>query len=749
MARKLFVTILILSLSVLLSSASRSWAQIEVGNYTITGEAEISGLPSHRNGSTAKFEEYRDIPETVIVPQLQLMIGGKKQDFYLEFDTTKPGRDDQNYRLRFGRYGLLDIEFEWDQIPHIFNVDNARTPYVANNGTFTLANRPAAATNAAFRAWAESEARPIDLKLYNGVAKFKLRYTPTPGWSFTGSYWSNNNSGKRALGIINGGSPGGNVSELAEPIDYQSHNIELGGEYAGNGWSLGLKYNASLFHNNVSTLVWDNPNRAVGAGACLDQAAYNAAGSTGPCRGRYDLYPSNQAHTFTLMGTAKLPLKTHFLGTVSYGWRLQDDSFLPMTINSNIATVPPVPRSSLDGDVRPLMVNATLVNNSIDRVNLKAFYRYYDLENKSKKVFFEEGLIINDQGSAADTGVRSFPFAYSKQNLGFDASYNFARWLTAKFGYQWEKMHRERREVLNANEHSFGPTFDINPTSWSLIRLGYKRFIRDAHDYDAGRQVVIDTEDTPEEIRNERNPFLRKFDEAARNRDKFSFYTQVTPLQTLTLFGGFDFNNDRFPRTVLGLKKDIDLVPSVGFLYAPLEWLSLFGDYNWERFDWKMKAMERSSPATGGELQNPVSDPGRVWTSRGQDQIHTMNFGTDIKLIKNLLGLRLQYGFSEGTTQVHSSGNTVGTPATNYPTIRNAWHEFLARLEYDFHKNVGLRLGYYYNSYSSRDYGVDIMKVWMGDVDTGTGQQRSLYLGDRLKGNYNAHVGTIGLKFKF
>ena len=50
------------------------------------------------------------------------------------------------------------------------------------------------------------------------------------------------------------------------------------------------------------------------------------------------------------------------MGTVSYGLMLQDASFLPFTINSAIAQ-PTISRNSLAGDLRPLMVNATLVNN--------------------------------------------------------------------------------------------------------------------------------------------------------------------------------------------------------------------------------------------------------------------------------------------------------------------------------------------------------------------------------------------------
>ena len=154
------------------------------------------------------------------------------------------------------------------------------------------------------------------------------------------------------------------------------------------------------------SLAWDNPinlsnvNLATGAltGPCVDSRLYGMSSSTGaitsnqwgPCQSRLDLYPSNQAHTITLTGTASLPLKTHFLSTVSYGWRLQDDSFLPFTSNrcfttkpaevgtidlsrcaNALAAMPTINGRSLNGDIRPLMVNATLVNNFFQDLNLK------------------------------------------------------------------------------------------------------------------------------------------------------------------------------------------------------------------------------------------------------------------------------------------------------------------------------------------------------------------------------------------
>ena len=93
-------------------STSSAWAQIDVGNYTISGQGEIGGLPGTFKGDKAAFDQYRDVPVgNVIVPQLQLMIGGKKEDYYLNFDSYKTGLDDQklyppSWQIRALGYGI-------------------------------------------------------------------------------------------------------------------------------------------------------------------------------------------------------------------------------------------------------------------------------------------------------------------------------------------------------------------------------------------------------------------------------------------------------------------------------------------------------------------------------------------------------------------------------------------------------------------------------------------------------------------
>jgi MtrB/PioB family decaheme-associated outer membrane protein len=742
--------------------AARS--EVEVGDVVVSGAVEVGGLPGHRTGDKAKFEEYRDVNVGGwIVPELQLLLGGKKNDFFVSFDATKPGFRDQNFRMRFGLYGLLDIEAEWDQIPHLFSEGVARTPYRrAGDGTFVLDTKPASNTSTGTPCDTQpatnfchfldkGNTRPIDLGLLYGIGRFKIKYTPIPGWTFSGGYWSQHVVGDRAFGTMFGGSPGNyNIVELPEPIDYQMHNVELGGEYAAEKWSVGLKYNGSFFHNNISTLIWDNPLNRSGVGsACSDSARYSNSttgldGNRGPCRGRLDLYPSNQAHTVTLSGAATLPWKTRFMGTASYGWRLQDDNFLPFTINSAI-TQPSISAHSLSGDVRPTMINATVVNNAVDHLNLKGYYRFYDLDNRSRRVSFPDGIVINDQGGTVaapvcnptcpEAGARTNRYAYSKQNVGLDAGYDFTRWLTVKLGTGWERMHREFREVFNTDEYGVGPTVDVKPISSLLFRAMYRHSWRNPSHYDVD----------PENI-------AKKFDEARRDRDRASLFAEYTPWEVLTLHGGFEFTKDNYPDSSLGAQYDFNYSPSVGFALMPVNWVKVFGDYNFDRYDWKMRAIQRTDTTQTPANSCPNgSAPTRCWNSRGLDRIQTIMAGTDVNIIDNVLTFRVQYGYSFGTSRVNASGSTCGgcTRATDYPTIKNTWHEALARFEYQVHKNVGLKIGYYFNHGSSNDRGVDIMKPWMGDVDTGASVQRSIFLGDQIKGPFTAHVGFVALRLNF
>ncbi|HTN70956.1 MAG TPA: MtrB/PioB family outer membrane beta-barrel protein, partial [Methylomirabilota bacterium] len=465
----------------------------------------------------------------------------------------------------------------------------------------------------------------------------------------------------------------------------------------------------------------------------------NYAAGTGACQGRLDLYPNNQAHSFTITGSANLPYKSNFMGTASYGYMLQNAPFLPFTINSAIAQ-PTISSNSLGGDVRPLMVNATLVNNFFDHLNLKAFYRYYGLANHSSEISMPQGYVRLD--SVAVPGALENPlYSYAKNSMGMEGSYDFNRWLTAKLAYGYERMHRHDREVFNQDKFTFGPTVDIRPNSTLLLRASYRHLWGNDSPYVADPTV-------------DASNLSRKFDEAATRRNKMSLFAQYTPLDNLMLYWGFEYNYEKYLYAVLGTQYDNNISPSVGANFTPYPWLKLFANYNWDRYDWLLKAEDRTNTATQTPFNSCVpyvaQNLSRCWNSNGVDRISTVSVGSDIDLIEKILGLRLQFTYSNGNSLVFASGDPQSaTPASNYPPVKNTWYEFLARFEYNIQKNVAFRFGYYYNHALEKDFGVDIMQPWMGNVDPGASVQRSIFLGDQVKGPFTANVAFVTVAFKF
>jgi len=108
-------------------------------------------------------------------------------------------------------------------------------------------------------------------------------------------------------------------------------------EYAKNGWLLGFQYQGSFFVDDYSTLTWDNPLNTSGVGSkCVDSTIFTPTSLTGPCQGRASMYPNNQAHNFIVNGAGQLPFNTHVMGSLEYGFWLQNAPFIPLTSNSKL-----------------------------------------------------------------------------------------------------------------------------------------------------------------------------------------------------------------------------------------------------------------------------------------------------------------------------------------------------------------------------------------------------------------------------
>ncbi len=83
----------------------------------------VSAVPMQVDvkGSTAKFNEYRDLRDGVTGDVSLRYDGGKD---YLDFRAGDIGRKDQRYELEGGRRGTFQYQLGYDEIPHNYPSGN-------------------------------------------------------------------------------------------------------------------------------------------------------------------------------------------------------------------------------------------------------------------------------------------------------------------------------------------------------------------------------------------------------------------------------------------------------------------------------------------------------------------------------------------------------------------------------------------------------------------------------------------------
>jgi MtrB/PioB family decaheme-associated outer membrane protein len=739
------------TMALVLSMLSPAMAQVDFGQFTAQGSVEAGAIPQPvPYNNVAEYQQYRDLAQQFIVPKLQLILGDKAEKYYVQFDAVNVAQKNQMYSLRFGEYGLLDVQAKFIEIPHFFSDHVASTAYDENGGNFTLTSKPTG-TGPALQSWLEANDKPFDMSLLEGVADINVRYTPTPSLSFSANMNYQNPTGQQPFGgsFMFGGSPGAyKVNELFVPIQYYTYNFGTGIEYAKNGWLLGFQYQGSFFVDNYSTLTWDNP-ATVGVGsACTDSASFTPTGMTGPCYGRAAMYPNNQAHNFIVNGAGQLPFNTHLMGSLEYGFWLQNSSFIPLTSNSKLQqSLSSVGEpNSLGGDVRPFFANLTIDSNPIEPLDLKATYSYFDYDNQTPTITFTGVKSLND---IADPQMpfTAYPFSFSEQDVSLEPSYRVTDSIAAHFTFKWQTNHNDGLEVLQQDQLSYGPALDWNPYPWLTFRADYQHAHRDSPGYDNNRTDLVQVlGGSPGGIAELQA--LRRFDEATVDVNQTSLYASAQPIETLTLFTAFNYDDYNYPSSAFGLQHTSSYSPSVGAGWDPLPGVHLFSDYAWQAYDWNL----RSNDETAIPPPIPPKGTSYAWTAGGRNQGNNIDLGMDIAIPENRIlrrpsHLKIQYTYTDGSNRTHQAGATAAgasSEAISYPNIGSQFHELMIQYEYDLRDNVAINVGYYFTHSGENNFMVDQMGNYMPSASP-----NSTFLGNSDLGSYNANVGFITLKYKF
>lgn len=707
----------LVALALAIATGTASAQQVAPSTYTL-GRIDFGVQQADPDSDSSKFQEYRDVPNGVVIPYFRLLNQGRwRIDLVAENVLRKDGR----YRL-FLETEPVRIKVDYNRIPHRFG-NNGRTlledthPGVLEiSDTLQAAHQTALeqqfATNRnginfAFLnnlvAPSLAAANTVDLALLRERGTLEVDLNPGKPLSVKLNYFREKRTGNRAAGTSFGF---GNVVESPEPIDYRTEEFGASAEL-DQKWGLlrgAVRYNT--FSNPINTLTFDNPFRVTDS---TDPSAYTgpASGSiNGPARGRVDLSADNEALTGSVGFQVRLPANSRFSADVSGSRWTQDDRFMPYSINSAITT--PVvatdpsalPARSLDGEINIVSQSYYFTSRPLPGLGFTARYRIYDLNNDTKRI--ELPGYVRFDAVWEDIARISVPYGYKTNRGDATVSYDLGP-VTVEGGYRYLKWNREFRDTRETTENTFVVAANLRALGWAQLRASYEKGKRDRSHYD-----TEESEDAsfvnPGPLGN--LPELRRFDQAEKDIDRFNGLLQITPFDDLSVSLSYLYGHDDFLREPIvaasGLRYGLLDVKNRSFTaeadYSPGERWSVYGFYSRE----KISNLQRGRQSGASPSTSVLDD----WTSDVDDEVDSFGGGATVGLLPEKLDFRASARYQKVNGNNDLSSPPGGTPNVAFPIASyddtRIW-TVSGEIEYHLARLWSLALGGWIEDYETSD----------------------------------------------
>lgn len=720
-------------------AAAPAAAQTQLGPLVVQGEAELGGRIGWGDTGAAKFEQYRDLDDGPI-GGLHFLLEDPERSLFVRGAMHDPGYDDQRYWLEMGRYGQFKLDLFWGQLPNKLSSD-ARTIYSRSGNVFTL---PAglqatleplgAAAQSAGLGAALAGAVHTTLRTRWNEGRAGAEFQASEHLRLRASYQLQDKQGDYASTMVFG-SPGGNFITLPARLDEKIHEIRAGTDYVRDTWSLSFDYIGSIYDNEQDSLVGENPLVAT---AAVGDAS----------RGQASLAPDNSAHTWSLSGSARLPLDfpNRVTGSFAYGIRFQNDDFLPHTINSAIAALMSpglvLPSNDLDGEVHTILGNLEATARPLEHLSVSLRGRVYDYDNQTDRMTFPE--YVETDTNLEDTERRTVYIDYLKANGELDGAYDFTDGLTGHLGYGFEHWHRNQaREVESLWEHGPVAKLDYRPSPRWLLRADYEFLRRRGSRYQTYNylyETFPDPVQAADAIPTSQSTELRKYDEANRDRQRFSLLGRFRPGEDaeLTLSGGLLRSN--YPDSELGLTKSLGWNAGIDAFWQVHERVGVSAFYTYSQEWYDQDSRYRSNVP-------PMDDLLDNWDSETRNWYHYGGVRANFSLIPNVLDLETAYLISighESTTASAVPGGAANGDAVDFPNVKTQLDAVTATLSWTVMEDWTLRTQYRFEDYRLSDF----RDPFAPFIPTSNNNSRDIFLGDALHG-YVAHVIGFSVIYAF
>ncbi len=659
---------------------------LAAGNEGMSGSIELGAQLSDGEDEGAKFQEYQDLDSSIFG---DFRFDYFRDSFYFKAEADNAGLDDQYYQLDGGIYQNYDYSLFYDEIPH--NISFGARSFYSGLGSDRLTIEATPSSPDTWRSFDYT----IDTKRYGAdVELFKA----SPYFLSINV----NRQEKDGLRPLGSGSFSG-VVEMPEPIDYQTNNFILNGGYRGETMSLKLSGLYSTFDNDNTTLDWENPFLGITEHNSLPMD--NDFGKVGA--------------TFTWR---QLPWMSTLAMSGSYS-----DLSSDLSIFETRTSIPTgLNRTEFDGDIATTRLSAAFTSRPMDRLDTRVFYKYYDRDNDSSVIEYDEG------------GNDIHLFDYSKHTAGLDGDYSLAYQTRLSGGYTFENVERRNRPDGDSNQDNlFFAKLKNTSLDYLTAKVEYTYLNRDTDpDFDLVGLTVFDAAYI--------NQFMQRFDVVSKSKHAVEFAVEVFPLDALDFGLSYTYVENDYDDVILGRTEDTGHEFYLDFLWRAARFLTLNGFAGYENYEADSNHYNHQAGAgTPPQTADPTIEDGNpssfLWSQDRDEDFWTVGLATNIPLMRErlLLGLSFQYQKSDGESSFTSQGPAL-EPINEYEDYYITTFE--AKVKYAMSEALAVNLGYIFEE---TDY--DDLQYLGYDLAPG-----GTYLtGAYSDHDYDAQVGYVTVQYNF
>ena len=732
-----------------------------------TGKATLL-LLGRDDVDSSKFEEYRQVPKGLSMPEFTLQGSQNGKDFALFGQDIS--QSDQRY-YGYANAGWFGVRYDYNQIPHNMG-NNGRTIHAETApGVWSMSPTlreslgnavdavPAASRIYTFYApllaptIAAANTYDISGLRQRGEVTFDITQNLPFDLSFT--YMREVKTGYR-------GASGGNILgvvtsavDVGETMNEVTTDYGVRGAYNFKAGNVYATFNRNIYNDRLDSLVIDNPFRAT------DLAYTSTSVPGGPAQARFSTSPDNEATRIAFGAMLKFPLQTRIIADMAFGTWTQDAAFLPYTINSAIFTTTGAPANSLStlqqkslgGELNTTSVNVAFSSRPIPGLGLRARYRSYDMADKSNK-----WVITGDVAGSPDRSwgtvtpsedapyghATANPYEHKTSRFDAQASYDFGA-LTVEGSARFASLDRTYREATTGEENGWGLAAIYRTSDWLSLRAFYD----DAHRTAEGHTV-----------------YGFQADEAERESTRSGLQLNITPLEKFDFGFTYFRRNDDFPNrpdrvqvtggvpvpgaqpipgTPSGLLEASYDTYTLDFGYTPNARAEISAYYTYE----KNASTNQWSSTTGAALNNLInlagSDRGDTFGANARFDLvpekWTFSFNLQHQKVDGLMDITAREAgsfYTPGRTTLIPTGQGGAADIVDYDDTKLT--TVVADLAYAVAKAWTLSVGYAYEEYSHADAFSDGNTIFPQSV---------LFFLKGNDGGYSVNVAYARLNYRF